>query len=254
MKKNTIILALVLAASLFVSCDDSSGTDGFPDMTPPPAYTGKYTNPISGYVTYYDDHMAESTSAAYYTPELESGWYHCAVSEPKYNELPAGTAIELTANNKTIHLMVTDLCPSATNPEHTSKPDYFFDLQESAFRSLADASQGILQMTFKVIPYPTTKNVGFMSTSTESYYLQGRFYNSRYPILKAEYSLDGGISFAPMQAVAPVNTNLYCIASKAIPSTIVFRLTDVHNQVIVTGSVNVPAKNSRTDLGKNFQY
>lgn len=55
--------------------------------------------------------------------------------------------------------------------------------------------------------------------------------------------------------VAPVNTNLYCINdSKVIPSTIIFRLTDIHDQVIVSESVNVPAANSRTDLGKNFQY
>lgn len=55
--------------------------------------------------------------------------------------------------------------------------------------------------------------------------------------------------------VPPVNTNLYCINdSKLIPSTIIFRLTDIHDQVIVSESVNVPAANSRTDLGKNFPY
>lgn len=55
--------------------------------------------------------------------------------------------------------------------------------------------------------------------------------------------------------VAPVNTNLYCINdSKLIPSTIIFRVTDIHDQVIVSESVNVPAANSKADLGKNFQY
>lgn len=63
MKKNTIISIFALASLLLASCGDS-GTDGFPDMTPPPAHTGKYTNPTPGYVTYYDDHMAESTSTA----------------------------------------------------------------------------------------------------------------------------------------------------------------------------------------------
>ena len=101
-----------------------------------------------------------------------------------WEDFPAGTAIELSANGKTINLLVTDLCPSSSNAHHTSKANYFFDLQKSAFTTLADESVGELQMTFKVIPYPTSKNIGFISTTTQEWYLQGRFFNMRYPLKK----------------------------------------------------------------------
>ena len=113
-----------------------------------------------------------------------------------WEDFPAGTAIELSANGKTINLLVTDLCPSSSNAHHTSKANYFFDLQKSAFTTLADESVGELQMTFKVIPYPTSKNIGFISTTTQEWYLQGRFFNMRYPLKKIEYSLDGGTTFS----------------------------------------------------------
>lgn len=75
---------------------------------------------------------------------------------------------------------------SPSNAHHTSKANYFFDLQKSAFTTLADESVGELQMTFKVIPYPTSKNIGFISTTTQEWYLQGRFFNMRYPLKKIE--------------------------------------------------------------------
>lgn len=128
-----------------------------------------------------------------------------------WEDFPAGTAIELSANGKTINLLVTDLCPSSSNAHHTSKANYFFDLQKSAFTTLADESVGELQMTFKVIPYPTSKNIGFISTTTQEWYLQGRFFNMRYPLKKIEWSLDGGTTFSEMSPVACVKNNLCCI-------------------------------------------
>jgi len=142
------------------------------------SFTDKYSTSTNGYVTWYDG--AADSTVAYYTPELISGWYHCAVSEPKYDELPAGTAIELSANGKTVHLLVTDLCPSASNSNHTSKANYFFDLEKSAFTSLAEASVGELQMSFKTIPYPTSSNIKFLAKDgINQWWLSGKFYNCR---------------------------------------------------------------------------
>ena len=242
----TFIPAIVLG--LIISCagteNDESNNDKTESSTPAAEHTG--------YVTWYAESEATSTSVAYYTPELEPGWFHCAVSEPKYNDFPAGTAIELSANGKTVHLLVTDLCPNSSNFHHTSKANYFFDLQKSAFTKLADESVGELQMTFKVIPYPTSKNIGFISTATEEWYLQGRFYNMRYPLKNVEYSLDEGKTFSQMTPVARIENNLYCINGIKIPSKAIFRLTDIYNHSFTTKEISIPSKDKKADLGNNF--
>lgn len=149
---------------------------------------------------------------------------------------------------------MTDLCPSSSSAHHTSKANYFFDLQESAFTTLADESVGELQMTFKVIPYPTSKNIGFISTTTQEWYLQGRFFNMRYPLKKIEYSLDGGTTFSEMSPVAYVKNNLHCINGVQLPAKAIFRLTDIHNHTLTTNSISIPSTGEKSDLGGNFSY
>lgn len=255
-----LILTSIISLLTLSSCtseDESAvpfATGG--DSSTPSSFTGKYTTETSGYVTHYDG--ADGTSVAYYVPEIENGWYHCAVSQAKLGEIPSGSAIELTANGKTIHLLVTDLCTraDAINLKHINNPNYFFDLEKTAFSYLADLSVGELQMKFKIIPYPTAKNIGFISTSKEQWYLQGRFYNMRYPIKKFEYSLNNGTTFFEMEKVAKdqnQDNNLFCINGKEIKENMIFRLTDIHNQVITTNAINIPSTNGKVDLGKNFK-
>ena len=149
---------------------------------------------------------------------------------------------------------MTDLCPSSSNAHHTSKANYIFDLQKSAFTTLADESVGELQMTFKVIPYPTSKNIGFISTTTQEWYLQGRFFNMRYPLKKIKYSLDGGTTFPEMSPVACVKNNLHCINGVQLPAKAIFRLTDINNHTLTTNSISIPPTGEKSDLGGNFSY
>lgn len=255
--KKVILSLSALSIFTFFSCqtgDDggSTSTATQPTTQTSSTFTGKYKNETNGYVTFYNN--ADSDLVAYYVPELEAGWYHCAVSEPKLSEIPPGSAIELSANGKTIHLLVTDLCPNSTNSHHTSKTNYFFDLEKTAFTTLASESVGVLNMKFKIIPYPTSKNIGFYSTDTEEWYLQGSFYNMRYPLKKIEYSLDGGTTFEEMKKVSSTNkNNLQCINGKKIPSKITFRLTDIYNNILTTRTVSIPTTKNKVDLGVNFQ-
>ncbi|MBQ3671126.1 MAG: hypothetical protein II921_06570 [Treponema sp.] len=215
------------------------------------SYSGAYATETEGYVTWYDG--ADASSVAYYAPELESGWYHCAVSEPKLSDIPPGSAIELSANGKTVHLVVTDLCPSSSNAAHTSKANYFFDLEKSAFTTLADASVGELNMTFKIIPYPTTKNITFLAKDgTNDWWLSGKFYNVRYALKKVEYSADGSL-FSEMKPLSGTENNWYVIASGTnLTKKLYFRLTDVCENVVTTNALTNISADASYDTGVNF--
>lgn len=252
MKRNKILTIAIISTVLLTACTfnnepEESSSQGSTDSS----FTGKYSSETSGYVTWYDG--ADATSVAYYVPELEAGWYHCAVSEPKYSDLPAGTAIELTANNKTIHLLVTDLCPSASNSKHTSKSNYFFDLEKSAFTSLADASVGELDMTFKTIPYPTTKNLKLqVKDGVNEWWVAFRFFNMRYPLKKVEFSQDGN-NFKEVQKLSGNENNWYKLDGENLLSgKHYFRLTDIFNQTITTDDSDKFSENAIVDLGQNF--
>lgn len=247
-KKLSFIASIVFLLS---SCESFNGDDPLPSKDS--SYTGKYTSPTSGYVTWYDG--ADSSSVAYYVPEIESGWFHCAVSEPKYSELLPGTAVELSANGKTVHLLVTDLCPSSKNYKHTSKANYFFDLEKSAFTSLAAESVGELNMTFKTVPYPTSKNIKIqVKDGVNEYWLAFRFYNMRYPLKKVEFSQDGK-SFKELQKLSGIENNWYLVeGNNLLSGNHYFRLTDVNGQVVVTDRIDTFSVNGKYDLGKNFGY
>lgn len=240
MRSVTIPVLVLLGIISVLSCKNSESGPSSDDYG---------SEEKTGYVTFYDG--ADSPDVAYYVPELEAGWYHCAVSEEKLNDIPPGSAVELTANGKTVHLLVTDLCPNSTNYHHTKNTNYYFDLEESAFAILADKSVGVLNMTFRVIPYPTEKVVGFISTATEEWYLQGRFYNMRYPLAKVEYSLDDGKSFEDMEKVSKDN-NLYYIDGIRVSGKIIFRLTDINGDRITSGAVSKPGTGCKVALGVNF--
>ena len=256
-----VIFSLIFT---FVACSDNDTTSSSADATgntknngstesTDSSFADKYSSPTSGYVTWYDG--ADASSVAYYVPEIESGWYHCAVSEPKYNDLPAGTAIELTANGKTVHLLVTDLCPSADNAEHTSNANYFFDLEKTAFTSLADATVGELQMSFKTIPYPTAKNIKIqVKDGTNDWWLAFRFYNMRDPLKKVEFSQDGS-NFTEVGKLDGIKNNWYVIPSgqNLLSGAHYFRLTDIHDQTLTTENLGTFAGNGTYDTGKNFQ-
>ena len=216
------------------------------------SFSGKFTKETAGYVTWYDN--ADSNSVAYFVPEIESAWYHCAVSETKYSEIPAGSAIELSANGKIVHLLVTDLCPSSENSKHTSKENYFFDLEKSAFTSLAEASVGELNMTFKVIPYPTSKNIKIqIKDGSNNWWLAFRFYNMRYPLKKVEFSQDGA-NFSEIAKLDGIKNNWYVIPSgqNLLNGAHYFRLTDIHGQILTTQNLGVFAENIFYDTQKNF--
>ena len=245
MKFDFPFLLIFSASLIFASCGDS-------DDSTESSFTGKYSTETSGYVTWYDG--ADASTVAYFVPEIESGWYHCAVSEPKYSEIPAGTAVELTANGKTVHLLVTDLCPSASNSNHTSKANYFFDLEKSAFTSLADESVGELQMTFRTIPYPTSKNIKIqVKDGTNDWWLAFRFFNMRYPLKKVEFSQDGK-NFSEVSKLSGIENNWYEIknGTELCKGAHYFRPTDVYGQVISTGNLGAFSENKIVDSGKNF--
>ena len=259
MKKCIFVLAALLPL-LFVSC---GGGDNVVDGDNPHYWddsdelNGKEGNQINGKVTFYNGY--DKDTVAYYAPEIEKGWYKCAVSENKLDEFPPQSAAEITYNGKTIRVLVTDLCPNAGNSKWTSQADYYFDLGKNAFAALGDTTDGVLNVSIKKIAYQTSKNIRFQEKPSggAGYYLAGRFYNMRYPLSNVEISSDGK-SFTQMQRMDGNKNNWWQIqySSGGIDSrSFYFRLTNVYGNVITSSSaMTFSAAEGSNGIGINFTY
>lgn len=241
------ILAMPL---LFLSCDivEGGGGDG------PSSSSGKTESQKNGIVTFYTTYNEDSV--AYYTPELENGWYKCAVSENKLGEFPPQSAAKITHNGKTIRVLVTDLCPNAGNSQWTSKSNYFFDLAENAFAALDDKVKGHLDdVSIQRVAYETNKNIKFaVKEGSSQYWLGGRFYNMRYPLAKVEYSSNGN-TFKEMEKLDCNKNNWWEIKSgENLMSNLTFRLTDVYGNTITCAAISKLSVGGTYDLGANFNY
>lgn len=127
-------------------------------------------------------------------------------------------------------------------------------MEKSAFTTLADASVGELNMTFKMIPYPTSSNIKFLSKDgINAYWLAGKFYNCRYPLKKVEWSKDG-TNFTEMEKLAGHENNWYKAEGSDLTTKLIFRLTDVYGQVVTTSAVTGISAERSYDTGVNFSY
>lgn len=252
--KAIICIAALLRGGV-CSCSDLDGIfsdDKEDSSSKESSFTGKYTKPTTGTVTFYEGF--DKDSVAYYVPQIENGFYKCAVSEPKLAELPPGTALEITYNGTTINALITDLCPSSQNSKWTSQASYFFDLAKNAFTKLADENLGHIDVTFKTIPYPTKSNIFFQAKDgINEYWLAGRFYNMHYPLKKVEISVNGS-AYKQMEQISPQN-NWYKIEGENLTSgKKKFRLTNVYGQVIETSEISNVSPMGNYSCGKNFEY
>ena len=210
---------------------------------------------MSGQVTFYDGYDADSV--AYYAPEIESGWYKCAVSENKLSEFPPQSAAEITYNGTTIRVLVTDLCPNSENSHWTSQSDYYFDLGKNAFAALEDTVKGHINVSITKIAYQTTKNIKFqVKDGTNQWWLAGRFYNMRYPLAKVEVSSDGK-NYLQMQRMAKENNwwELQYSSGGLDSRSFYFRLTDVYDHTITSSTaMTFSVASGSNGIGANFPY
>ena len=249
MKKRLIMLAVVLPL-LLLSCDENEmggGNGHYGD------FLGTIGSTVNGQVTFYDGY--DAGSVAYYAPEIENGWYKCAVSENKLSEFPPQSAAEITCNGTTIRVLVTDLCPNSENSHWTSQSDYYFDLGKNAFAALEDTVKGHINVSITKIAYQTTKNIKFqVKDGTNQWWLAGRFYNMHYPLVKVEYS-NGG-DFKEMEKLDGNKNNWWKVQDSGggLMSNVTFRLTDVYGNVVTTNKIGSLAENGKYDTGANFPY
>lgn len=226
---------------LFLSCDEAL----------PPVESAESQK--EGIITFYTTYNADSV--AYYTPELESGWYKCAVSENKLGEFPPQSAAELTYNGKTIRVLVTDLCPNEGNAHWTNRADYFFDVGENAFAVLDDTAKGHLNVSIRKIAYQTSRNIHFaVKDGSNQWWLAGRFYDMHYPLAKVEVAF-GNKAFTDMRQLDGYKNNWWVVEfGSDMPSDVTFRLTDVSGHTVTGTAIPALSVGGSYDIGVNFPY
>lgn len=209
----------------------------------------------SGYVTYYSDYSNPSFAA----PEIAQGYYTAAISEQKLKDFPIGTALKITWNNKSINVIINDLCPNSSNSHHTYNPNYYLDLAENGARALfTDLTPGIFDVEIEKIPYGTDQNLKLKVKDNNGWYFSFWLYNMRYPLSKIEYALDSN-NFSKVKEDSSSNICgfyfIQCDEGLNSHSTLKIKATDIYGQT-VTGSFPLSEANTNSviNLKSNFEY
>ena len=109
----------------------------------------------------------------------------------------AGAYLEVTGPKGKVNVLVTDLMPYVGNEPNCTRGA--LDLNENTFAKIADKIDGKVQISWKVIAFPTDGPIQykFKPTSTQ-WWCEVQVRNHRYPIVKCEVkNVDGSYTELP---------------------------------------------------------
>lgn len=237
----------------------SGGNQGSGDVeqgTPQEDFDAATVN-SSDYSRYFSLHAIHHSTATYYDngytntccnfDDIASGYDVCAINEYDYNTgVMAGAYLEVTGPKGKVNVLVTDLMPYVGNEPNCTRGA--LDLNENTFAKIADKIDGKVQISWKVIAFPTDGAIQYMfKEGSSQWWCEVQVRNHRYPIVKCEVkNADGSYTELPRQEYN------YFQAEKGLgqgPYT--FRVTDIYGRVledevplspgqIVNGKANFP--------------
>ncbi len=230
------------------SSSETSGTNnstansviaGQPAQDTTPTNSG---NTHSGKATYY----GAGPGGCCNLDEYENVYYTVAMNRPDYNSMNlAGAYLEVTdKDGDKINVMVTNELPEGNSGD--------LDLSIQAFGAIEPLETGIMNVTWKIIPLPTSEPIYYKFKSGSSqYWVEVQVRNHRYPIKSVEY-LNANGEYVALERKA---YNYYCAPSgmgSAGPYT--FRVTDMYGHVLVDSNIPLDTSESLIPGAANFPY
>jgi len=170
--------------------------------------------------------------------------YTAAINGTDYQGSKACGGYVLVKNSdtgQTVKVRIDDQCPGC--------PAGNLDLSAEAFKQIADPAQGIINISWKYVPYDQPSMQLFIADGSSQYYTAVQVRHHRYRINKLQYRLSaqGGA----WTTVARTDYNYFVKQDGMGPGPYDFRLTDVNKQVVVVP--NVPLQTGvEIETGKQF--
>lgn len=218
--------------------DYLAGYGAYPYDTPEPAWLLEAPGTAhSGYATWYTGGITSGRCSLAPIPE---GLFVCAINPDDYAlGLLAGAYLRVTAENgNTVDVYVTDTSAEAKGS---------LDLNVNAFEQLAPRGTGRLNISWQIIPFPTSEPIGYRFTedsSTSWFCMQLRYHTL--PVWSVEILKKDG-TYTPLKR----RSDNYFTGSGFGAGPFTFRLTDVFGNVIT--EEGIPLSPGEMVVGKmNF--
>lgn len=234
----------------------NQGTDSGSTQAPQEDFDASAAD-SSDYSRYFSPYAIHHSTATYYDngytdtccnfDDIASAYDVCAINEYDYNGgVMAGAYLEVTGPNGKVNVLVTDLMPYAGNEANCTTGA--LDLNENTFAKIANKIDGKVQISWKVIPFPTDGPLQYKFKPTSNqWWCEVQVRNHRYPIVKCEVkNNDGTYTELPRQEY-----NYFKAENGLGPGPYTFRVTDIYGHVledevplspdrIVDGKANFP--------------
>ncbi len=190
--------------------------------------------------TYYDRVSGGAANLDY----LEENYYTAAMNNEDYMNGLAGAYIEVTdKDGDKVKVFITDRLPEGAKGD--------IDLSRKAFKKIEPLVTGRMDISWKIIPFPTTEPISyvFKPTSTQ-YWAEVQVRNGRYPIKKLEYKNASG-KYVELERQ---EYNYFTAPSGMGTGPYTFRVTDFYGHVLIDSGIKINATETPVKGKANFPY
>lgn len=175
---------------------------------------------------------------------MEESYYTAAMNNEDYMNGLAGAYIEITdKDGDKINVVITDKLPEGKKGD--------IDLSRKAFLAIEPKETGRMNITWKIIPFPTTEPISyvFKPTSVESW-AEVQVRNGRYPIKKLEYK-DASGQYVELERK---EYNYFAAPSGMGVGPYTFRVTDFYGHVLEDTGIAINQTETPVQGKANFPY
>ncbi|EME47888.1 expansin-related protein [Dothistroma septosporum NZE10] len=197
---------------------------------------------LSGQATFYGGNT-QGGACSFSTYTLPSGIYGTALSDANWDGSEAcGRCVKVTYGGKSLTAMVTDQCPGCgTN---------HLDLYQNAFTTLADASKGVIDVTWDYVDCPITSPLQIhMKEGVSANWFSAQVVNANKGVADLEYSTDGGSTWK--SGLQRQTYNYFQLSSGTGSNSVAVRAESVDGDRVVVKGCAVTGGNTCTASG-NF--
>ncbi|KAI1157094.1 carbohydrate-binding module family 63 protein [Nemania diffusa] len=239
----TVVDPVPVTASVVSSLSSSSTSSSLPSTSTSSVSTAAVDGSaaVTGQSTFYGGNL-NGGACSFSTYTLPSGIYGTAFSGAEWDSAAhCGACLDVTANGKSIIVMIVDKCPECE--------DGHLDLFENAFDYLSPSSTDLLSTSYTFVDCPISSPLILHNKSgTSAYWFSMQVVNANEPVSKLEVSTDGGSTW---QATTRQDYNFFENASGFGPDTVNVRVTSDSGSTVVVNNVGV-ASDSQITAGSNF--
>lgn len=198
----------------------------------------------TGEATFY---VRTSSAGAANLDKYESIYYTCAMYEGDYLQNMAGAYLEVTdKDGDKVNVMVTDILPYAEGKSGN------LDLLKPAFLSIEPEVTGRMNISWRIIPLPTSEPISYLFKPTSSqYWAEVQVRNHRYPIKSLEYYDKSQRKYIALQR----QRYNYFTAPKGMgEGPYQFRVTDIYGHSLVDTGISINNSEKEINGANNFPY